>query len=137
MGRPKYIYFNDENYNKLMEVDNASALINKLLEEFFGEADIKSKTKDLSEEISILEQKKQELETKEQERLTEEQKKQDREKRIKEIGLDKVTMEWLDKLETLPGIVNLVESLKERGLPFNSDYRERIYSYWKFKEINK
>ena len=57
MGRSKQVYLSDEMYNRLLNEENASKLINNLLEDYFQKTDINT----MSEEQLIKAIKKAEL----------------------------------------------------------------------------
>ena len=54
MGKPKYIYFRDDIHELLSKEDNASKLINDLLDGYFKERDLDDMTEEqLETELAI------------------------------------------------------------------------------------
>lgn len=62
MGKPGYIYFNDENYENLQKVENKSKLINDLLSEHFNKLDITKMNLAQLQKLQRLKQLKEEME---------------------------------------------------------------------------
>lgn len=46
MGKPKYVYFTDENHERLKKEPNASRLINELLDKHYNSLDLERMTSD-------------------------------------------------------------------------------------------
>jgi hypothetical protein len=129
--RNKTISLTEKNFDLLAEEENASKLINTLLNEYFETSEvIIKKTENLSEELAALEFRALELKKEEEANKELELKKLKLEEAIKKIGIPRDVLEWLKLKTTMPTMFEVVGYLKAKGYPANEENRNDIYKLW-------